>query len=191
MNKFISLFCAISMVLATFGMASAAVISVNPLDSEELLNSVFNLTIVGDEFVDGTAGGGFGLAWNPSVLSLNSVTLTFPSAFGGDPLWDFWNEGTIDQTAGTLTGLSVASFVGTPDATFDIATLNFTAVGLGLSPIDLIEPTSNTWPNYAGTALTGPTFTDGSVNVVPIPGSLLLLGTGIVGLVGIGRKKKN
>lgn len=191
MKRNLVLLCAITCLLTVFGTANAAMISINPQDSNQGLGSTFDLTIVGSDFFDGTAGGGLELTWDSTILNLNSVT----SVFTGDQF--FGDPGVIangtggDPTAGSLTGFSVSSLGGTMNADFNVATLSFTAVGMGLSALDGTVSLSDVWTDASGLVNTFATFTDGSVNVVPIPGSLLLLGTGLVGLVGIGRKKRS
>jgi hypothetical protein len=45
--------------------------------------------------------------------------------------------------------------------------------------------------NLSYNSLTGKALSGDVVNYTPIPGSLLLLGSGIIGLVGVGRRKKS
>jgi hypothetical protein len=88
-----------------------------------------------------------------------------------------------------------ANFSAGIDGTGTIGTVNFqvdplTSLGT-LTDIALtISTKSGGWFDAAGGPIT-PTLTGASVNVVPIPGSILLLGSGVLGLVGLSRRKRS
>lgn len=181
---FTSILCLLVLLFMTIP-TNASTITVNPLDSEQGLGA-FSLDIVGSGFTEGaggSVGGGLDVSWDPSILTLDSVNRTFPIVGSY-----YVNAYVINNTAGTLTSLSVSNFTGTSSTAFDIAQLNFTAIGLGLSSIDLTVSLSDVWADYFAGSITAPLDVDGSVNVVPIPGALWLLGSGLIGMVGIRRK---
>ena len=100
--------------------ALAASISVLPPDDKQLVaaSDTFTIDIGGLDFTDGSLGGGLDISWDTTLMSLQSVTRTFP----GD--MTFGSDGT--ETAGFLQDLSVSSlFVGTMLTEFPIATLEF------------------------------------------------------------------
>lgn len=175
-------------LLFTPMLTNASVITVDPLNSDQGLGSDFVLTIKGTGFTEGaggTSGGGLNVSWNPAFLSvddLSDVNITFT----GDLF--FTTTPVLDTGAGTLE-FSTSSINGETAAGFDIAEITFTAIGLGLSPIDItVDSLIDVWADYDSLAITTPSATDGSVNVVPIPGAIWLLGSGLIGMVGIRRK---
>lgn len=181
--------------LLTFAFGATAVqaatITIDPLDSSVMPGATFDVTIVGldfTEFAGGTIGGGFSLAWDSSVLMLDSVNLSF----AGDQL--FGQAGTVDNVAGTLLNADVTSFNGVTAFDFDIAVLTFTAVGLGSTALDLSiglfdNGSERIWADSSGFNDTMPLFVDGSVNVIPIPAAVWLFGSGLIGLIGVARRR--
>jgi hypothetical protein len=168
----------------------AATITVQPQDSSELITATFDIKVVGTDFTDGaggTFGGGFYVNWDPAILALDSFSFTFP----GDQF--FAQTPVQDDVAGSLNA-DVSSFnVGAATADFDIAVLTFTAVGPGVSPLDLslgLYPGGAplVWTDSTFTEIT-PVFVDGSVTVsaVPVPAAVWLFGSGLLGLVGVAR----
>ena len=183
--------------VACTSVAQAATITVNPFSPTVDDGDVFNISIVGTDFTvgsGGTIGGGFSLAWDPSILTLQSSALTF----SGDQL--FGQSGVVDNAAGTWTNADVTSFNGTTLADFEIATLTFLAANTTANP--LVSPTDVTiglfdngsdrlWADSDGFVDVNPTFIGGSVTVnpVPVPAAVWLFGSGILGLIGVARRR--
>lgn len=186
---------ALTCVTFTFGSAAvqAATITVDPLHAAVISGSTFNIKVVGQDFTDfagGTIGGGFSLSWDPSILTLDAYSLTFP----GDQT--FGQLGVVDLTAGTLLNADVTSFNGTTLADFDIAVLTFTALNVGVSPTDVSiglfsGGSERIWADSSGFNNTTPNFVDGTVTVnpVPVPAAVWLFGSGLLGLIGVARRR--
>lgn len=177
-------------LLAT-GAAEAATLTFAPLASSVAVGNTFQVTLVGRDFTegtDGTYGGGVSIAWDPGVLTLLGYDT---SVFPGDR--DLANSNTLtvlDNNLGTLSNVSVSSFfVGATTADFDVATLTFQAVGSGVSSLDasigyFTSGFPNIWTDadpYNPVEL-NLAFQSGSVNVVPVPAAVWLLGSALGGL---------
>ncbi|TGD75432.1 VPLPA-CTERM sorting domain-containing protein [Mangrovimicrobium sediminis] len=174
------------------GMLHAASISVTPSASVVTEGDVFDVTIEGTDFTDGTIGGGFSLSWDASVLEVQSYTLTFV----GDQT--FGQAGTLDNVAGTLMNADVTSLNGTANAAFQIASITFAAIGTGNTLLDLAIGTfpggsPRVWADATGFNDTNPLFYDGkvAVNPVPVPAAAWLFGSGLLGLGSLSRRKKS
>jgi len=67
-----------------------------------------------------------------------------------------------------------------------LATITFQGTNIGASPLDLNDVILAA---PGGTPITPVTLNDGSVNVTPEPATFLLIGSGIIGIFGLKRKK--
>ena len=190
-NKLFGKIIASLAFVACTSVAQAATITVNPFSPTVNNGDVFNISIIGTDFTvgsGGTIGGGFSLAWDPGILTLQSFVLTFP----GDQL--FGQPGVVDLAAGTWTNADVTSFNGTTLANFEIATVTFLATNLGVSPTDVTiglfdGGSPRLWADSDGLIDVDPTFIGGSVTVVPVPAAVWLFGSGILGLIGVARRR--
>ena len=191
-NKLIGKIIASLAFVACASVSQAATITVSPFSPAVNTGDVFNVSIVGTGFTDGSggsSGGGFSLAWDPSILTWQSSALTF----SGDQL--FGQPGVVDIAAGTWTNADVTSFNGTTLANFEIATVTFKATNLGVSPTDVTiglfdNGSPRLWADSDGLIDVNPTFIGGSVTVVPVPAAVWLFGSGLIGLIGVARRKK-
>jgi len=135
----------------------------------------------------------FELGFEPTQLQLLTGTDV-------DANWDSFRNLVIDNTAGTVTmgGSALLSGVSQPTDAL-LATLVFECVALGTSDITLTSLNqAGGGPSGSADFVFNPTFESatfdgvvGSISNVPIPGSILLLGSGILGLVGLSRRKRS
>ena len=158
------------------GAASAATVSVGSYTQQ--LGDTFDVSIIGTGFDTLTNGGDFTLAFDPAILQASAAPVD-------TAVWEFAGLSTI--TSGLIT-FSVASFSDRgPD--FNIATVTFNAIGLGLSALDL---EGDPWAAPGGIAI-DVTYLDGSASVSPVPlpaaAWLLLSAVGAVGAFGVRRRE--
>ena len=111
--------------------------------------------------------------------------------------WDpvsgmFSSPGTIDNGALSLTDLYVGSFGGL-DGTQAIGRLNFT-LGTGtvtLSAMDSVG--AGGWSAWDGVNIPYEFTVDyqgAVINPIPVPAALWLFGSGLIGLVGVARRRR-
>ena len=172
---FLTLLCLFS------GYTKAAVITFEPAGTVTL-GSTFMLEIIGTGFT-GTQGGGALFTFDEAVLQVNSVSID-------SGIWDTYTaSGTIDNANGDVAGIVVAAFVD-PGANFTVATVEFAAIGIGSTSLVLSENPLNPWA--VSGSLINPTLINSEVTVVaavPVPPALYLFGSGLFGLIGLGRRK--
>ncbi len=185
--SFFALAAALALALPMQAGAASIQIDLKPQSGEVLNGSTTFLDLVGKYIGEGLVlGGAATLTFDPSKLQVLAVTVTAPTDIG-------IQQGTIDNTLGTVTGIGFASFVGVGNE-FNFAKIQFKAIGTGdaqLSMADANDPIY-VWVNEA---VEVPTFinTTGTISVsaVPEPASLALMlgGLGVLGFASRRRTK--
>ncbi|MDL1978668.1 MAG: hypothetical protein LWX52_11335 [Deltaproteobacteria bacterium] len=198
MKRFLVLFLAVFMVVGMASVASAAPVTYFDFDGDKLADTSLLVENVGEAFtadiyiadVDDTYGGllsmGLEVSYDSSQVNVTSIVhdLSWFIPMKDLPRWD--NEtGLAEMGGGRLDGLEGALLLGT---------ITFECIDEGVSELLMAElyPDLSTFDSFVATD--GHVYDSeigyGSADVsqVPIPGAALLLGSGLLGLVGIKRR---
>jgi hypothetical protein len=196
------------------GMASASAISFNKLSSKMPVtsNAVTTTTVpfptAGDAYCSATngcgtipVGGGTDFQWTTGDFVISSIfVLPTSSVTDLDANWlvqDFLGGGNTETWAVFVNNIAVATLT-LPDDAFngDILNVTGTVTFAGIAPVSGGYQVSlvlqNTVPNGGGSVswldggLTGLSY---NTSTVPEPGSMVLLGSGVIGLAGLLRRK--
>lgn len=147
------------------------------------VGDTFSLTLKGQDFVTGLDGGSFDLFFNTAVLQADSVTVDSST-------WNFIaTPGSIDNINGKIEYTDFAQIgSNTINTLFNFATFSFTAIGSGDSAISLAVNSAG--PFSSNAIEISPNFSAPTVTVqpVPVPGAILLFGTGLISLLGFNRR---
>jgi hypothetical protein len=196
------------------GMASAKSISFNKLSNKMPITSAGTTTVTepfptaGDAYCSATdgcgtipSGGGTAFQWTAGDFVTSSIfVLATSSVTDLNANWlvqDFLGGGNTETWFVSVNGTNVAQVV-VPDDAFngDILNVTGTATFAGIAPVgggyqvELIL--QNTVPLGGGSVswldggLTGLSFNN---STVPEPGSMVLFGSGVIGLAGLLRRK--
>lgn len=187
--KIRTLILSLGLALTAWAQASQAsslyfsgAISVNVGDT-------FSLSLLGNFPADEPlAGGTIDLGYNDTTLTINSVTIA--------PYWEFSPDSgsqTVFGTNSKWTGIALATFVNDPLSGNGIllATVNLTALASGKPKLEFLG-TTELYEAINWTVLT-PVLTAADITVaaaaVPVPPAVWLFGSGLLGLVGIARRR--
>ncbi|MFC1772592.1 VPLPA-CTERM sorting domain-containing protein [Pseudomonadota bacterium] len=180
-TKLLRLISAAALLFSSGGVAMAATVGFSPGTSNVILGGgAFTVDIVGSDFTE-LAGGTIDLGFDSSILQIDSVSI--------DPYFDFLPDGGGPAAGNIWPDIGFDTFVNDPaTGTFTIATINLTALAGGISSLEILGTSSFFEP----TIEIFPTLIAGTVNVsaVPVPAAVWLFGSGLLGLVGMARRKK-
>jgi len=160
---------------ATVVAFDPSAVTVNKLDE-------FTINIVGIDFAELAGGDSIGFEFDGSIIEVIGVTVD--SHFDFDPISG--SRSSINKWE----GIAFDIFVNDPaTADFTIATVTLKALETGISTLTLLD-TAN---YFSTTALLSPTIGTAqiTVNAVPLPSAIFLLGSGVIGLISCFRKKSD
>lgn len=181
-TQLLRLIAATALLFSTGGVVLADTVDFNPNVSgvapKIFVGDMFSVDIVGD-FTE-LAGGVIDLGFDSAILRVDSVDI--------DPYWDFFPDGGGPAVGNVWPDIGFDVFGNDPaTGTFTIATINLTALAEGSSSLSVLAASEF----FSALDLLDPTRIDGTVIVsaVPVPAAGWLFGSGLLGLVGVARKK--
>ena len=168
--------------------ANAATVSLTPSETNVSVNDAFTLTVQGSDFVTDVSAGSISITWDASVASLTSTAadISASAALNGFPI-DF---GTNTVTQG-LVEVTFSTFGTVAGPTFDFISLDFVAIPPPSTTALIIDAGFfGDWQDGNGASVTVD-YVGAQVNVsaVPVPAAVWLFGSGLIGLVGIARRR--
>jgi len=186
-QKMLKVITALAVVGFTAGQAMANTVGLtqpNPIFTN--LAPTIDLVLEGTDFTDAVDGAAFTFNWDPTVLQYTGTTVA-------NPPWDTATVNDANAANGIVDFVFLGQSVGASSGTFGLATISFNVVGAQDSSTDIVFADSA----FGGFVAPGgiPVVVDylpgQVVNAVPVPAAVWLFGSGLLGLVGIARRKRS
>ena len=178
-TQLLRLIAATALLFGSGGVALADTVDFNPnvtgVAPKIFVGDMFSVDVVGD-FTE-LAGGVIDLGFDSAILQVDSVII--------DPFWEFEPDPGGPANGNVWPNIGFDTFGSPATGTFTIATINLTALALGSSSLSVLAASEF----FSTSDTLSPTRIDGTVNVVPVPAAVWLFGSGLLGLVGVARKK--
>lgn len=172
--------CVMALVLmcAMSGMSWAVPVSVffQPQDSSAEVGAPFSVDLLAN-IPDPVLGWGLDVTFNTSVISLTGVTVASQ-----------WSPAAAADGDG-LAGLAFPLPVSGDNVL--LATLSFDALTQGATTLEASATVGDLTEGFplASGGFAEVIYTPGSVEVVPLPAAVWLFGSGLLGLIGVARRK--
>jgi len=172
--------------LLTVNLANAATVALTPSTLTVVTGDAFSLTVQGSDFLDGVSSGGVQLNWDPALLTITSTVADLDASLQSNGFLPLATS-VISESAIAVGG--TFGTVGAAGVPFDFVTVNFTANST--APIELLNSTFGDWQDGNGDSVLGVIFEGAQINVnpVPVPAAVWLFGSGLLGLVGVARRR--
>ena len=183
-KKILMTLAAVAVVGFSAGQAAANTVTIdqpNPI----LTNGATSLALdlIGTEFTDAVDAGGFTFRWDPAVLTYTGTAVA-------NPPWDTVSVSDANSATGVVDFVFLGQSVGFSIGEFPIATISFDVIGTDGDMTDLTF--ADAFGGWAGGGINFPvTYVDGQVTVspVPVPAAAWLMLSGLLGLVGVARRR--
>lgn len=178
----------LGLVLFSASVVNAATVSFSDTSVTANVGDMITLDVVMDFTDDATLGGGTDIFYDASVLSFQSfdfgtTTLALDPGFSRSP----------DVLTNELEGLAFGNFNGLSGPGV-VGTLTFKAEAVGDIVLSMaVTSEALKGGEFISATTYGPqlvTFGTADVSIVPVPAAVWLFGSGLLGLVGLARRKK-
>jgi hypothetical protein len=179
---------AAALFLSSSGMALASTVGFDPETSPippEVINvgDTFIVDIVGSDFAE-LAGGVIDLMYNTNgqhIVDIDNVVVNPYFDFEPDP-----GGPAVGDSPTTWSGIGFDTLANDPaTGNFTVATITLRAAAPGTTSLEILSSSEF----FSSTEQLFPTLLDGTVHVVPVPAAVWLFGSGLLGLIGVARKK--
>ena len=182
--------------LLTAGLANAATVSLSPSAQTVTDGDALSLAVIGSDFPDGVNDGTITVTWDATILQLETtqtdaiVDGALTTGITNIFLFDTSTSGQLDFTGGVGLGDDPVGLAG---ATFTYLNLAFTAIATPGTDVNVGLGVSGQWQDGNGQSVLDIVYTGATVTVnpVPVPPAVWLFGSGLLGLVGVARRRSS